>query len=249
MNIRKIEENEKICVLKIIGTNTKVMNAIRRCAMSDVPVLAVENIAIHKNSSVLFDEYIGMRLALLPIKTDPKIYKKGDKVKLVLKERGPKVVTSADIKCSDPNVEITAKDVPIVKLKDGQQIFFEMEAVVDTGREHAKWQPALIAYYELPKLDGEVDEKTAKNVLNSCPKKILEYRAGKVLIERPESCDLCFCCEEASNGKLKLNLTNNSFILKVETYGSLKPALVLEKAIEAIRERCEKFEDELKKLK
>ncbi|MEM4598340.1 MAG: DNA-directed RNA polymerase subunit D [Candidatus Diapherotrites archaeon] len=249
MNIKKIEEKENMCILKVSGTNTKIINAIRRCAMSDVPVLAIENIAIHKNSSVLFDEYIGMRLALLPIRTDPKIYKKGDKVKLVLKERGPKIVTSSDIKCSDSNVEIISKDVPIVKLKEGQQVFFEMEAVVDTGKEHAKWQPALIAYYELPKLEGDIDEKTAKNVLNSCPKKILEYKAGKVMIERPESCDLCFCCEDASNGKLKLNLADNSFILKVETYGAMTPQMVLEKAIESIKERCKTFEDELKKLK
>ncbi|MEM4662604.1 MAG: DNA-directed RNA polymerase subunit D [Candidatus Diapherotrites archaeon] len=249
MNVKKIFGDEKSCTLKITGANIKLMNAIRRAAMSNVAVLAIEDISIHKNTSVLFDEYIAARLALLPIKADPKVYKKGDKVKLVLKEKGPKVVTSSDIKCSDPNIEIVPKNVPIVKLKEGQQIFFEMDAVANVGQEHAKWQPALISYNEWPEIKGNVDEKTAKNIINACPKKILEYKAGKILIEKPGECDLCFCCEEASDGKIKLELSKNTFVLRIETYGALTPMQVLEKAIEALKERCESFDEELKKIK
>lgn len=249
MNIKKISETKNSVVLLVSGTNIKIMNAIRRAAMGNVPVLAIEDIAIHKNTSVLFDEYIAARLAMLPIKTDPKVYKLGDKVKLVLKEKGPKTVMSSDIKSTDPNVEVVAKNVPIVKLKEGQEIFFEMDAVVNIGKEHAKWQPALVSYNELPKLEGEIDEKNAKNVLNACPKKLLEYKAGKIIIDRVEECDLCFNCEEASNGKLELKLSKNNFILRVETYGALGAQEVLEKAAEALEEKCKKFEEELKKLK
>jgi len=249
MNIRKISENKNSVVLLVSGTNIKIMNAIRRAAMSNVPVLAIEDVAIHKNSSVLFDEYIAARLALLPIKTDLKVYKPGDKVRLVLKEKGPKTVLSSDIKCTDPNVEIVAKNVPIVKLKEGQEIFLEMDAVVNIGKEHAKWQPALVSYNELPKLEGDIDERNAKNVLNACPKKILEYKAGKIIITAVENCDLCFRCEEASNGKLELKLSKNNFILRVETYGALEVKDILEKAAEAIEDKCKKFEEELKKLK
>ncbi|MCD6478395.1 MAG: DNA-directed RNA polymerase subunit D [Candidatus Diapherotrites archaeon] len=249
MKVKKVFEDGNEVRLLVTGTNIKLINAIRRAAMSDVPVLAIEDLSIHKNDSVLFDEYIGARLGLLPLKTDLKSYKPGDRVKLVLKEKGPKTVMSSDIRSLDPNVEVVCKNVPIVKLKEGQEIFIEMEAVMSTGREHAKWQPALIAYNEVPKLEGKIGEKSAKAVLQACPKKILEYKAGKIIIDRPDECDLCGNCEEAGHGKLKLALSNSSFILRVETYGGISNLDVLKKAAEALEEKCKEFEAELKKIK
>jgi len=249
MKIKKLYEEGNEARLLVTGANIKLINAIRRAAMVDVPVLAVEELAIHKNDSVLFDEYIGARLALLPLKTDLKAYKPGDKVKLVLKEKGPKTVMSSDIKSLDPNVEVVCKNVPIVKLKEGQEIFIEMEAIVNTGKEHAKWQPALVTYNEVPKLEGKVSERGAKIILQACPKKILEYKAGKIIINRPDECNLCGNCEEISQGKLKLTLEKNEFILRVETYGGISNQEVLEKAVEALEEKGKEFEAELKKIK
>lgn len=247
MNIKKVFEEGNQVKLMVTGTNIALMNAIRRTAMTEVPVLAIEELAIHRNDSVLFDEYIGARLGLLPLKTDLKTYKLGDKVKLVLKEKGPKVVTAADIKASDPSVEVINKEVPIAKLRENEELFIEMLAVVGTGKEHAKWQPGLIAYNEVPKLEGKVSEREAKEVTKACPKKILEFKAGKIIIEKPYECDLCGYCEVASKGKLKLAPASNSFIFTVETYGSLSNQEILEKSAEILEEKCKEFAEEVKK--
>ncbi|RLG70191.1 MAG: DNA-directed RNA polymerase subunit D [Candidatus Iainarchaeum archaeon] len=246
MNIKKVFEEGNEVKLLITGTNIALINAIRRTAMSEVPVLAIEDLAIHRNDSVLFDEYIGARLGLLPLKTDLKTYKLGDKVKLILKEKGPKMVLSSDIKCSDPSVEVVNKEVPIVKLRDNEEIFIEMQAEANIGKEHVKWQPALVAYNEMPKLEGKVSEREAKEVIKSCPKKILEFKAGKIIIEKPYECDLCGYCEIASKGKLKLVPSNNSFIFTIETYGGLTNQEILEKSVEVLEAKCKEFESEIK---
>lgn len=246
MNIKKVFEEGNEAKLLITGTNIALMNAIRRAAMSEVPVLAIEELAIHRNDSVLFDEYIGARLGLLPLKTNPKAYKLGDKVKLVLKEKGPKMVFSSDIKCSDPSVEVVNKEVPIVKLRDNEEIFIEMRAEMNVGGEHVKWQPALVAYNEMPKLEGKVSEREAKEVIKACPKKILEFKAGKIIIEKPYECDLCGYCEIASKGKLRLVPSDSSFIFTIETYGALTNQEILESCVNALKEKCKEFEREIK---
>jgi DNA-directed RNA polymerase alpha subunit len=64
------------------------MNALRRTIMVDVPCLAIEEVNFYENTGIIFDEMLANRLGLLPIKTDTKSYKKGDKVKLVLEKEG-----------------------------------------------------------------------------------------------------------------------------------------------------------------
>jgi len=248
MNVKKLKAEGNELRLLVKGTDAKFLNALRRMAMNSVPVLAVEDISLYRNNSVLFDEYLASRLALLPIKTDSKLYKEGDKVKLSVAKKGPCTVYSGDIECSDPKTEMVNKKVPIVKLGADQEIKIEMSAVMGTGRGHVKWQPGIVAFNEVPEIREKEKLKNPKTVVESCPKEVLELKAGKVVLKDPYECTLCGRCETESDGRLEVTGSNGSFILNVESFGQLPAGQILLKAAEKLKEKSKEFEKELKKL-
>ncbi|MAG21975.1 MAG: DNA-directed RNA polymerase subunit D [Candidatus Diapherotrites archaeon] len=155
VSVKKVGEETGVVYLEVKDTNPSFVNSIRRTVMRDVPTLAVENVAIYENDSVMFDEFVSHRLGMLPIKSSAKGYKPGESLKLVLEKEGPCMVYSKDIKSTDPKVEVADKKIPIVKLGKGHTLKLEMTAVMMSGKEHTKWQPAVISYKQ-----DDKDEKT-----------------------------------------------------------------------------------------
>ena len=250
MNAKKIGKEGNSLTILVNGTHAQFVNAIRRTVMKSVPGLAIEDISIYRNDSVLFDEFLGSRLGSLPLKAGSKL-KKGDKAKLVLHEKGPKTVYAADIKSKTAGVEVVAKDTPIAKLKEGQELKLEMEALMGTGGEHVKWQPAIVSYKELPEIKGKTAKvKNAQQVVDSCPKKVLEVKAGRVVLKDPYGCTLCGYCEESSGGQLELEPSQSAFVLTVETFGQRKALELLEEACDLLKQKTTDFQSEAsKKLK
>ena len=119
-------------------------NAIRRSAL-EIPILAIDEIEFKKNDSVLYDEVMALRLGLIPLKTE-KSFAKNIEVKLKLSAKGPCTVYSGDLKPSDPKTVVVDDKIPITKLLDGKKIKIEAVAMLGQGKEHAKWQPAVVSY-------------------------------------------------------------------------------------------------------
>ncbi len=247
MNVKKLKAQGNELKLLVKGTDIKFMNALRRTAINAVQVLAIEDVSIYKNNSVLFDEFLASRLGLLPIKTHSS-HKEGEKVKMSLAKKGPCTVYSADIKSSDPKAEIVFKEVPIVKLGANQEIKMEMTAVMGVGKEHAKWQPGIVSFNEVPDAKERAKLNNPRAIVESCPKKVLELKAGKIVLKDPYECTLCGRCETESNGKFEIVGNKNSFILRVESFGQLPAEQILLKAAAKIKEKSKEFEKELKKL-
>jgi len=138
MEIKKIKEEKNLTEIKIKDINYSFANALRRTMMNSIPVLAAENITIYQNSSILFDEYLAQRIAMIPIKTDPKRYKEGETIKMVLDIEGPTTVYSKDIKSTDPKCDVAETTIPIAKLIEGQKIKLEIEALMGKGKNHVR---------------------------------------------------------------------------------------------------------------
>ena len=83
MKLEKIREEKKKNKLSFLikDSDEVFTNTIRRLITEEVPVLAVEDLEIKDNNSALYDEMVGLRLGLCPIKTDLKSYDPKDECK------------------------------------------------------------------------------------------------------------------------------------------------------------------------
>lgn len=56
----------------LIGVDSSIANALRRICISEVPTVAIENVYVYNNTSIMQDEVLAHRLGLVPIKVDPR---------------------------------------------------------------------------------------------------------------------------------------------------------------------------------
>ncbi len=161
--------------LKSVGYPLAFINLIRRYALAKVPCMAIDEVAILENNSVLFDEILAHRLGLIPLYSEEALEKYGEvppevcaKCSITESEesRPPEevckkcfvfmtlkaeakdqevVVYSGDIVSFDPDVRPVFNNIPIVVLAPGQRINLELKARFGRGLEHAKWSPATVA--------------------------------------------------------------------------------------------------------
>ena len=249
ISIKKLDEKGNVSRYLVKGTSPAFINAVRRSVMLHTPCLAIEDVSIYQNGAVLFDEMLTHRLGMLPIKTD-KTYKPGDKVKLVVEKEGPCTVYSKDIKSTDPKIDITDKNIPITKLSKDQKLKIEMQAIMMPGREHAKWQPAIVSYNEVPQLIVSKDCNGCDHCVKACPVNILEIKGKKPVLKDQNRCTLCDACVDACEKEaLKLGFNKNEYILMVEPVAGLSQKETIEGAAKAIIEKSKEFAKALQKLK
>lgn len=248
MDIKKVYEENGVVKYLIKGTNYTFLNTLRRTVMTTVPCLAIDEVQIYNNDSVTFDELLSNRLGLLPIKTDVATYKKGDKVKLVLEKVGPCTVTSKDIKCTDPKIEILDKKIIITKLGKEESLKLEMTAVMNTGSEHARFQPAIVAYNQLAEIDNDT-VKDAKAIVEEMPKGSVEFRAGKLFFADPYNlANQNQHIDILRKHNVNVNYSETDFILTVETTGQLTAKEVLDSAVNSMVAKLDELDEAVKKL-
>lgn len=148
--------NERI-VLRFNKVPRQYVNAIRRISISEVPTLAIDDVVMMENSSVMHDEAIAHRLGLIPLRTDLKRFVLPQdcdcnnslgcskcRVLLVLDSEAndkTKLVTSGELVSEDEVVRPVSRNVPIITLAPSQKLKFEAYARLGLGSNHAKWQP------------------------------------------------------------------------------------------------------------
>ncbi len=197
-------ENEVKFVLS--GVKVRFANALRRAMIAEVPKLAIDEVNIHENTSLLYDEQLALRLALIPLKTDLSAYSADDVFFLSLKAISPEragytMVYSKELISSDPKVEAAFENIPIVKLISTereigviktiarQKISLEAIARLSRGKEHAKWQPVTVCSYK----DMPGEEKNKNTLLftvegdGSLPVNEIVVEAARIMREKCES--------------------------------------------------------------
>lgn len=155
------EKTEDRIEFNVSGIDNSIANALRKIIISEVPVLAIEDVTYYQNTSVMNDEVLGHRLGLIPLKTD---LAGPEAVTITLKTSGPGTiyakelkVAETDVKGSDLESEPIAvyEKMPVIKLTEHQSIEMEANAVVGKGKEHIKWQAGTASYEA--KEDGSFD--------------------------------------------------------------------------------------------
>ncbi len=74
MKIEILEKNDTNLRIIVKDADVPLMNALRRIALAEVPCMAIEEVVMIENSSILQDEIIAHRLGLTPLKTDLDAY-------------------------------------------------------------------------------------------------------------------------------------------------------------------------------
>ncbi|MDE1765904.1 MAG: DNA-directed RNA polymerase subunit D [Thaumarchaeota archaeon] len=156
-----IEESENNIVVKLKGVPLQYANALRRICLSGIPTFAIDDVVIIENTSVLADEGVSHRLAMLPLKTDLARFVEPSACDchsdlgcsrcrvLMMLDSGnsdtTRTITSQDLSSEDEVVKPVNPSVPIVALAPGQKLKVEAYARLGRGSEHAKWNSATVA--------------------------------------------------------------------------------------------------------
>lgn len=262
MNIKIISKEKEHFSFILSNVKPSFANALRRSMMNEVPVMAIEDVEIKKNSSALYDEVLAHRLGLVVLDTDLKSYNlpgnckcNGEgcarcQVEILLKVKGPKTVYASDLKSKDPKIVPIYPQTVIAKLLKDQQIELIATAVLGRGKEHAKWSSCLSIYRNIPEIEiGKVDNP--EEVAGKCPLKLFEVKAGKLKLVKDYElkCHLCEACQDASKGKVKVAYKEDSFLFIVEPWGQLDPKSIIKRAVEELDEKSEDFIKQIKALK
>lgn len=181
----KIVEKKGNRIGFILQTNETMANAIRR-SVNEIPVVAIDEVEIHKNDSALYDEMIAHRIGLIPIKSNRKLEmpqedsdgKKSMKseIQLSLKVKGPATVYSKDLK---GDIEQVHENLPIVILNKDQELEMLAYARLGTGEKHSKYSPGLVYYRHVTNIKIKNGEK-ASEIIEKMKEGLIDAPKGKV---------------------------------------------------------------------
>ena len=267
MEIEFSSLDDTLARFTLAGASPAFANAFRRAMIGEVPTLAIEDVRIYDNTSAFFDEMLAHRLGLIPIKTDLSTYSTqenctcggagcpGCTVTFTLSVEGPKTVLSSDLIPQDPKATPVYDNIPIVKLAKGQKLVVEARAVLNTGREHAKWQPTLVCGYKnYPEVSISETCDACGNCVDECPRGVLATKGKKVEIAEGKlpDCSMCRLCERACMASgigdepaITISAETDRYIFVVESDGSLPVKEIMERALQYIGDQSNELERQL----
>jgi len=253
--------------LLIRGVSIPFINSLRRTIISEVPVMAIDDVIIVENSSAMSDEMLAHRLGLMPLTTDLDRYVLPEdctcqsefgcnRCRAVLTldaepKDSPVMVYSGDIKSEDPNIRPVQEKIPLVKLVPGQRIRLEAYARLGRGKKHARWQPVSVCSYKyLPILKIRSRRcNLCGDCVEICPKKVLSIEDKRLVINNLMDCTLCEDCVRAcplDPPAIKVAPEKGSFILQIESTGALPADRLVLEAADILKEKTRIFLKQLK---
>ena len=267
MKIEVLEKNDINLRIIVRDADVPLMNALRRLALAEVPCMAIEEVVMIENSSILQDEIIAHRLGLTPLKTDLDAYNLPEececksefgcaqcRVTLTLDAEakdGTRTVYSGEIVSENPEIIPVSDKIPIIKLAKNQKLKLEAYARLGKGKNHAKWQPvSMCAYKYFPKI--QISSKhcdACGKCVDICPKRVLAKTGDKIEVKDLMACTLCQDCVEACSQDpkpIQVGWEENSFIFSLESTGALRPDRILEEAVRILDRQLKEFEGQIK---
>lgn len=267
MEVEVLERDEYNLRLLIRDVDVPFMNALRRIMISEVPCMAVDEVVMLENYSILPDETIAHRFGLIPLKTDLESYNLPEecpcksefgcnlcRVTLTLDaeaKEGTRTVYSNELTSENPSIVPVSEKIPIAKLAKGHKIRLEAYARLGKGKNHVKWQPvSMCAYKYFPRI--EIQSKRCDvcgKCIDICPKKVLAKTDNKMEVRNLMACTMCQDCVEACPEEpkaIKVGWEENAFILNLESTGALPPERIVKEAVKILEGQLGELESQIK---
>jgi DNA-directed RNA polymerase subunit D len=253
-DITFIERDDRSARFVVRGVTPAIANGVRRSILADVPTFSIDTVRFIENSSVMFDEMIGLRLGLIPLTTPPGEFESGETVTLALDAEGPTTAYSGDLQSSDELVVPADASIPIIDLKEGQRIEFEADAVLDRGKEHTKHQGGVaVGYRHLQRTSyvedrGEFDEPEPQIVRGVIEEGAAAHAAaddvadGDLVLTASFGHDLTTRYPEAV---VAVTDVPGAVVFHVETDGSFSVTELVEQAIASLGDRAAELQTKL----
>ncbi|MDG6939530.1 MAG: DNA-directed RNA polymerase subunit D [Nitrososphaerota archaeon] len=161
-SVKILESGSDRIAARFDGYELPYLSAVRRLALSEVPILSIDDVIILENTSPVYDEILAHRLGLVPLVTPEGRYPLSQECEchsasgcpkcrvMVVLDAGTteetRTVYSGEMMApEDKDVKPVSDKIPIVKLAPNQRVKVEAYARMGRGREHAKWQAATVA--------------------------------------------------------------------------------------------------------
>jgi DNA-directed RNA polymerase subunit D len=266
VEIKVLEKDEANLRFLIRGADVPYMNALRRIVTSEVPSMAIDEIVIVENSSMVQDETIAHRMGLIPLKTDLESYNLPEecpcksefgcnlcRVTLALDveaKEGSRTVYSGDMVSENPNIVPVSDRIPILRLAKEQRIKLEAYARLGKGKNHAKWEPVSMCTYKYyPSITISKACTACGKCIDMCPRRILVKKGELIEVNDLIACTLCQDCSKACPEKppaIQVTEEENAFIFNVESTSALPPERIMAEASRILEKQLKELVDEIK---
>ncbi len=265
--------NNKLRLL-VEGFSLALVNAIRRSSITDVPIMAIEYVEVFENDTILYDEVLAHRLAMIPLTSEEALekYKKPEecrnapisdtkcyaffRLEISTNHDEERMIYSKDLESSDPSIKPVYDNIPIVLMAPSQTIRLQAYARLGYGKEHAKWIPVSVAIHKyVPVLEYDLD-RASKECLacieDAYPwliERLSKDKKGKMeILDDVNTSALYWCTMNKCGDAVKLNYDNNRFIFKFESTGSLPVEKIVYEAVKAIIKKANLLLKDLEKI-
>jgi len=251
--------------LLIRGVDVPFINALRRIILAEVPSMAIDEVVVIENSSILQDEIIAHRLGLIPLKTDLDSYNLPEacscksefgcnlcRVTLALDaeaKEGTRTVYSGELRSENPEIVPVSDKIPILKLAKEQRLKLEAYARLGKGKNHAKWQPvSTCAYKYYPKIEILKNCDDCGKCVDICPRKVLAKTSDGIKVHDLMACTLCQDCVDAcphDPSAINISWEDDAFIFTIESTNALAPERILAEAIKILQDQLNQLESQI----
>jgi DNA-directed RNA polymerase subunit D len=263
MEVDILEMSERSAKFVLSDVSAAFANGIRRAALSDVPTLAITYVNIYNNTSVLFDEQLGLRLALIPLAANIEEFVPIEecicggsecpacRVSLTLSAEGPRMVYSGDFVSSDETVQPAEANIPIIELKEGQKVVLEAIAHMGYGNQHARWQAGVACGYKnMPVVTFNKCDSCGACV-KECPQGIITMGPEGAGISEDDilKCILCKLCQGICEiDAITVSQDERAFVFTMESDGSYTIQQLIINAGKSIKDKATRMGDILESL-
>jgi len=272
LEIKIVNKNDSSARFIIEDVDAAFMNSLRRVIIAEVPTMAIDEVVVIENSSMLHDEILTHRLGLIPLKTDLDSYNLPEECSCkselgcnlcraslsldVEAKDSVKTVYSGDLVAENPNVRPGSEKIPIVKLAPDQRLKLEAYARLGKGEKHSKWQPVSVCTYKhFPKV--KINEKECDSCgkcVDVCPKRVLSISDGGKNLELRNviDCTVCQDCVDVcpkSPPAVEVAWDKDVFVLDIESTGALPVERVVHEAVKILDRKFESFLEQLAEKK